>query len=173
MSQQFIDEFQNNGCAVCNVKRPFTAWLRIKPASFQSLAKEKMTKSFRVAVAAFISDCGMQMAVSHSSRTPLNVIDGSNRNVCIGLFLGLSAVEKDKDVDNVSKAFLDALKGNLGLISDDACITHLDIRKVVMQTSIPSSSNHVVGIRLGVLPAASGSINYQLANIADWPELTW
>lgn len=95
---------------------------------------------------------------------PLNTFDPKNvygkrkpdeppvqLDVCVGLLFGLSQECLDKDVDNMTKLFLDALKGADGLVHDDSAVVHLNVTKRLLIPAAPTTNNYLVGVRVTVL----------------------
>lgn len=159
-----IDEFQEHICPICSPAafRPgFTTWFRVKPESAQVLAQTSgATCGFRQRIRDEIKKKNYQeIGTWKGDRYPINITDPLNvygkgsvaRNVCVSLFFGLSERCTDKDVDNMAKAFLDAIKGNEGLISDDAKVTHLEILKRRLIPKQPSDDNYLVGVRISLV----------------------
>lgn len=159
-----IDEFQDHICPICSpatFRRGFTAWFRVKPESAQALAQTSgNTCGFRQRIRDEIKKNNYQAIGSwKGDKYPINISDPLNvygkgsiaRNVCVSLFFGLSEGCTDKDVDNMAKAFLDAIKGKEGLISDDDKVTHLEILKRRLIPKQPSNGNYLVGVRISLV----------------------
>jgi len=164
--------FEEYCCPVCEpdgVARGFSTWFRVRPESAQALhnlgAGEKA--KYEQAIRAEIATHGFQMTWDASGkRYPLNTFDPGNvygkrkpgelpvqRDVCVSLFFGLTPNCADKDVDNMTKLFLDALKGSDGLIHDDKAVVHLDVLKRVLVPCTVTENNYLVGVRISLVRA--------------------
>ena len=168
MTANLMEEFQEYACPHCSLPpytQGFTAWFRVNPESAQDLHTEG--KDVKNAYEQKIKDefakrNFQQVATVGGARYPLNLSDPANvygkgvksLDVCVGLFFGLSKKCTDKDVDNMTKLFLDALKGEDGLIDDDRAVTHLEVFKriLVHQAGSEADENYLVGVR--VLPVS-------------------
>ncbi len=160
-------------CPVCEpggIARGFTTWFRVRPASAQALHKlgagEKA--GYEQAIRMEIDKHGFRMTWDTSGKKyPLNTFDPGNvygkrkpgqppvqRDVCVSLLFGLTPDCKDKDVDNMTKLFLDALKGPDGLIHDDKDIVHLDVMKRVLMPCSVTKDNYLVGVRISLVRTA-------------------
>ena len=159
--------FQNFRCPICQptgAMGGFTTWFRVRPASAQSLhnlgAGEKA--KYEQAIRAEMTKHGLQMTwVNSGTKYPLNTFDPTNvygrrrpgepprqRDVCVGLFFGLTPDCSDKDIDNMSKLFIDALKGPEGLLHDDKAVVHLDVLKRILTPLTLTADNYLVGVRI-------------------------
>lgn len=163
-----IKYFEDYICPVCKGRTTpggFTTWFRVQPASAQALhglgAGEKA--NYEQKIKNEIAKHSHQMKWDLSGATyPLNVFDPNNvygkgpknRDVCVGLFFGLSQSCTDKDVDNMAKLFLDAIKGNDGLLSDDKAVTHLEIIKRELIPELPTDNNYLVGVRISLISSS-------------------
>lgn len=165
-----FDRFQNYCCPVCEpdgIAKGFTTWFRVRPESAQGLHNvgPGVKRRYEEAIRLEIAKKSNQMTWSASGKKyPLNTFDPHNvygrrkpgeppvqRDVCIGLLFGLTPTCADKDVDNMTKLFLDALKGPEGLIHDDDAIVHLDVIKRVLLPSSAIENNYVVGVRISLV----------------------
>jgi hypothetical protein len=170
-SNELIKYFEDFVCPICRdriVPGGFTTWFRVEPKSAQSLHADGAGKKalYEQKIKAEIAKNNYQMVGSaDGTKHPLNVFDPNNvygkgtryMDVCIGLFFGLSPTCKDKDVDNMAKLFLDALKGPNGLLSDDKVITHLEVIKRELISEPPSSpDNYLVGVRVSMVSSSIG-----------------
>jgi hypothetical protein len=177
-------DFEDHRCLVCQPKGivdPFSAWFRVRPESAQALhnlgagEKAKYENAIRVEIA----KRGLQMTWGISGkRVPLNTFDPDNvygkrkngdpprqRDVCVGLIFGLTGSCTDKDVDNMTKLFLDALKGDDGLIHDDSAVVHLNVLKRVLVPSTTTGDNYLVGVRIGLVEGSvKRAINFTWQN---------
>ncbi|HEX7641963.1 MAG TPA: hypothetical protein VF450_06900 [Noviherbaspirillum sp.] len=170
MDTDVFKRFEEYCCPVCEpggIARGFITWFRIRPESAQALhnlgAGEKA--KYEQAIRAEIAKHGFQMVWDASEkRYPLNTFDPGNvygkrkpdeppvyRDVCVGLFFGLTPDCTDKDVDNMTKLFLDALKGPDGLFHDDKAVVHLDVLKRVLMPSADIKDNYLVGVRISLV----------------------
>lgn len=176
--------FDDYCCPICEpdgIALGFTTWFRIRPESAQSLhnlgAGEKA--SYEQAVQNEIIKNNYQMLWDTSGkRYPLNTFDPGNvygkrkpgekpvqRDVCVGLFFGLTATCKDKDVDNMTKLFLDSLKGPDGLINDDKAVVHLDVLKRQLVPTEITNDNYLVGVRISLVRSAvKRTVKFSWAN---------
>ena len=168
--------FENYCCPVCEpggVAKGFTTWFRVRPESAQALQRLTGEKAkYEVAIRAEIAKSGFQMTSDASGKKyPLNTSDPGNvygkrkpgelpvqRDVCVGLLFGLTPNCKDKDVDNMTKLFLDALQGEDGLIHNDKAVVHLDVLKRVLVPSTITDNNYLVGVRISVSVSPSPSL---------------
>ncbi len=173
-SQMLIEKFQNHACPICapkNRRGGATFFFPIDPKSAQSLSSKKgATAQFRNNIKTLIDENHYrQIASSSGPRYPLNIVDPleisikkSTKKVCIGLLFCLKMKKINADVDNMAKAFLDAIKGIDGLISDDIEIVHLDAIKITDNSvsttfwkknpdtgaTIPHASTSMIGLRI-------------------------
>ncbi len=71
----------------------------------------------------------------------------------------------------MAKAFLDAIQGPGGLITNDMLIQHMTLEKHKLLPGFPGAggSAFLVGIRIAQLDQAWGSLGYQLADFASIP----
>lgn len=159
---KIIDYFQDYKCPTCQTRRPiggFTTWLRIKPESAQQLYKVSgATAKFRKTVIEAIlakwpqtnpnTDAGLAFPLNATRKSKLTGQKTVIKKICVGLFFGLSEKCKNKDVDNMTKAILDSLKGKSGLFNDDSEIVHLEVFKRVLVPSKSVADNYCVGIRI-------------------------
>lgn len=173
-----IEDFQDHICPICNPGRfgpGFTAWFRVKPQSAQALAQNAGAKcKFRQEIKREICENNYQQIGSWKGRRyPINISDPINaygrgslaKNVCVSLLFGLSTSCSDKDVDNMAKAFLDAIKGDDGLISDDSEVTHLEIIKRWIIPGAPTNDNYLIGVRISqVTSSVDHSIAFEWAS---------
>lgn len=157
-------------CPVCQpsgIPTGFSTWFRVRPESAQALhnlgAGEKAR--YENAIRAEIAKHNYQMTwgkVGHGY--PLNTFDPHNvygkrgkndppvqRDVCVALLFGLTPGCPDKDVDNMAKLFLDALKGKDGLVHDDKAVVHLEVLKRVLVPSTVTGDNYLVGVRISLV----------------------
>ena len=162
-----FEKFKDYCCPVCEPDRPgmsFSTWFRVRPESAQALhnmgagEKGKYEKAIRDEIARH----SHQMTWDASgNRYPLNTFDPKNvygkrkpdeppkqRDVCVGLLFGLTPNCSDKDVDNMAKLFLDALKGADGLFHDDKAVVHLEVLKRVLVPNSVTDNNYLVGVRI-------------------------
>lgn len=167
---QLIQHFEDYVCQLCKeriVPGGFTTWFRVRPASAQALesAGTGVKADYIEKIKKEILNNGWQMAWDTSGIThPLNEFDPNNvygkgpktRDVCVGLFFGLSPSCRDKDVDNMAKLFLDAIKGSDGLLSDDKAVTHLEIIKRELVPDPPTQDNYLVGVRISIVSSSIG-----------------
>lgn len=167
---ELIKNFEEYVCPICNggiAIGGFTTWFRVRPESAQALNKIAGDKSlYENKIREEVAKRGYQFTWSSNGLThPLNVSDPYSvhgrgmkiRDVCVGLFFGLSPSCKDKDVDNMTKAFLDAIKGPEGLISDDSAVTHLEVIKRELEHDLSSSQdNYLVGVRISLVSSKVG-----------------
>jgi hypothetical protein len=167
---QLIQHFEDYVCPICReriVPGGFTTWFRVKPKSAQALesAGAGVKADYISKIKNEILKNGWQMAWDTSGKKhPLNEFDPNNvygngpktRDVCVGLFFGLSASCRDKDVDNMAKLFLDVIKGADGLISDDKAVTHLEIIKRELVSDPPTQGNYLVGVRISMVSSNIG-----------------
>ncbi len=164
--------FEEFRCPVCQPEGGvggFTTWFRVRPESAQALHKRTGEKAkYEKAIRAEIAKNGFQMTWDHSGKAyPLNTFDPANvygkrkpgepprqRDVCVGLLFGLTPNCLDKDLDNMSKLFLDALKGDDSLLHDDKAVVHLDVLKRVLTPSVSVEDNYLVGVRIALVQSA-------------------
>lgn len=123
-----LESFGEGQCMICEAPPRFggaTHWYRVQPESAQALRSKsdvgglsaKLHFRQKIQNEIQVKKHGAIASIS-GKRHPLNLRDplGVSRpakelDVCIGLFFGLSPQCRDKDVDNMAKAFLDAIKG--------------------------------------------------------------
>lgn len=167
--------FEDYSCPLCEpegLANGFTTWFRVRPESAQALhnlgAGQKA--KYEAAIRKEIADHGFQMSWDAAGKKyPLNTFDPKNvygkrkdgeppvqRDVCIRLFFGLSVGCTDKDVDNMTKLFLDALKGDDGLIHDDKAVVHLEVLKRVLVPNMVTNDNYLVGVRISLARSTVG-----------------
>lgn len=92
--------------------------VRIAPESRQSLGSVNWA-AFQSAVRAWFAN---------------RVLDiGSSRHLCIAITFVLSTERRDRDLDNMTKALMDAFARAIGF--DDREIHHLDVAKVIGETT--------------------------------------
>lgn len=161
-------QFQESICPVCK-KRGIPVWFRVKPESAQAMSGEK-ARTFRDDIRSTILERYNRISDERGISSPWNVTEGGDQlRVCVHLLFGLAKVDKDKDVDNMAKAFLDAIKDDdsepYGLISDDSFVQHLSIEKYTLL--IPPGGqaqdlNYIVGVKIATL-RSNGVLTYQLA----------
>jgi len=87
--------------------------IRISPQSKQAMAAKKRA-AFELAVSEYI----------HRSKDKFSIKD----RFCLHIVFVLGCSSRDKDLDNMAKALLDALKGSL--FGDDLNIDHLSLLKI-------------------------------------------
>ena len=118
-----INAISQRGCFVCQVGRPIDDLfpisrytVRITPISRQaSKSKPGMFNAFQAAFA------------KRFSERPVDL--GKTGRVCMALTFVLSCKKQDRDVDNMSKAILDAFARAAGF--NDKFIHHLDVVKLI------------------------------------------
>jgi|GEM_PF-6664904 len=105
-------------CPVCHAEDQFPIMvipLKISPESKQALSKVKgLRKAFENAIAQAFSE--KEIAFKRGEK------------LCVLVVFVLGSITKDKDLDNMSKALMDALQGNL--FEHDADIEHLNLFKI-------------------------------------------
>ncbi len=161
-------QFEESICPVCK-KRGVPVWFRVRPESAQAMSGEE-TRTFRDDIRSKILERYNRVSDERGISRPLNVTeDGDQLRICVRLLFGLAKVDNDKDVDNMAKAFLDAIKDDnsesYGLISDDSFVQHLSIEKYTLL--IPPAGqaqdlNYIVGVKIATL-RSNGVLTYQLA----------
>jgi len=118
-----VSAISQRHCFICSGGRPIDDLfprgrytVRITPISRQaSKSKPGMFKAFQAAFE------------KRFSARPVDI--GKTGRVCIALTFVLSAKKRDKDVDNMSKAILDAFSRAVGF--DDKFVHHLDVMKLI------------------------------------------
>ena len=161
-------QFQESICPVCK-KRGVPVWFRVRPESAQAMSGEKK-KTFRDNIRSKILERYTRISDERGISRAWNVTnDGDQLRVCVHLLFGLAKVDNDKDVDNMAKAFLDAIKDDdsesYGLISDDSFVQHLSIQKYTLLLPPAGQAqdlNYIVGVKIATL-RSNGIITYQLA----------
>lgn len=104
-------------CPLCGSSFPVQVLaLRIKAQSKQALAKDKR-KDFEAAIKKW---CDGKSNIENYRRV--------NAKLCIFILFALSKTSRNKDLDNMTKALLDGLKGSL--FNDDINIDHLNTMKL-------------------------------------------
>lgn len=116
---QKVNTLSQYDCPICSTNEgPCISFpIRISPQSKQSMACNKR--------AAF--ELGIKGYLNSINFFDLNKFD-INEKICIHLVFVLGLKSKDKDVDNMAKALLDAIKGIL--FGDDANVDHLSVLKI-------------------------------------------
>ena len=164
-ADKLLPYFENYVCPICRTAPKiggYTTWFRVQPASAQVLHASGAGKksAYEKKIKDAIRNSRHRIASDTEVNGPLNVFDPNNvygkgtkeLDVCIGLFFGLSPSCADKDVDNMTKVFLDAIKGPGGLISDDKAVTHLEvIKRQMVATEISVADNYLVGVRISTV----------------------
>ena len=169
---ELLGTFFEHECKVCrpDARHPAACYVfPVPPGSAQSLAKKSgATAAYRKQVHQHIADNRYQTPTSHSTRQVLNAPSimrsgGRPRDICVGLLFVFPVTAKNQDLDNSAKAFLDAIKGEAGLITDDMVIQHLECFKRVNSNgqtyTIPTGQinplNHIlkyfVAVRIGLI----------------------
>lgn len=98
-------------CPLCGTEPPARIMtIRIPPESYQSLEKRRLTKAFSAAIKDYLE----KESFTYPKGTDL----------CVLIVFVICGGSKNKDLDNMSKALLDGLKGNL--FHDDIDIVHLN-----------------------------------------------
>ncbi len=104
-------------CPLCGNSLPVHILiLRIKTQSKQALTKDKR-KNFEAAIKKWCA-----------GRSNIEKFRRQEAKICIFILFALSKTSRNKDLDNMTKALVDGLKGNL--FYDDINIDHLNIMKV-------------------------------------------
>jgi len=158
------DKFLTNPCPVCGTSHRYgTYFFQVEPESAQSLARKGSlaTQAYRTAIRNIIANNHYRTAWTHddTERHAVNKSDalGLNgppriRKVCMKIIFVLrdDTNIRDKDLDNMEKAFLDAIKEEPhGLITDDVEIVHLDSVKVTRNSApISFTEKHASGYQL-------------------------
>jgi Holliday junction resolvase RusA-like endonuclease len=111
-----LDQFH---CPICATQEDLgvssTIRIRMTPESKQSLAKRKgMVKAFERALHA---------RLAKAEKIP------AARSVCLMILFVVSKARKQKDLDNMAKATVDAVKNQL--FGDDRMIDHLNVLRIV------------------------------------------
>lgn len=161
-------QFQESICPVCK-KRGVPVWFRVRPESAQAMSGEK-TRTFRDHIRSKILERYNRISGVSGTSRPWNVTEhGDQLHVCVHLLFGLAKGDHDKDVDNMAKAFLDAIKDDdsesYGLISDDSFVQHLSIEKyelLIPPAGQAQDLNYIVGVKIAAL-RGNGVLTYQLA----------
>ncbi len=168
---QMLQDFHESRCLICKpgARYPASCYtFPFPPASAQSLAKKSgATLAYRTSIQTHLERNKYQTPVSYKSSVPINTsilqTPKIRHDVCVGLLFVYDKSSHNQDLDNSAKAFLDAIKGNKGLITDDMQVIHLDCHKRVNENAvlvkIPSgitnpafvSCTSFVAVRISVL----------------------
>lgn len=138
------------------------------------------TEQFRADIRSHVQRCSYQTPVSWKTRVPVNVLSSSVlaipgragkkgrsgvRKVCVGLLFVRPLGSPDQDIDNTTKAFLDAVKGEQGLLHDDMEIVHLECFKAEshpeLTVTIPAAHRNSQGIQESVTVGSFIAIRIQ------------
>lgn len=179
---QELTAFEKRACPVCGcIGR--TTYFRLRPESAQAMAQVRdggdrvTTYDFRKSVKRAVLERRLRWNGQNGETYPWNWNPDERKAypACVHLLFGLSDSEtdKDKDVDNMTKAFLDAIKHVL--IDDDAGVQHLLVEKYRLH--IPAggtnaAENVLVGVRIAPIRTGINPIEYQLASLEELPLIT-
>lgn len=172
--------FDKRPCPVCGrVGR--TTYFRLRPESAQAMGAGRLgsdvitTYDFRAAVKADVRKRNLRWHGKNGETYPWNWdLDGNKpMPACVHLLFGMGRPDHDKDVDNMAKAFLDAIKHVL--IDDDSGVQHMLVEKYrlhVPEGGVNAKENVLVGVRVAPILEDIGAIVYQLASLEDLPLIT-
>jgi Holliday junction resolvase RusA-like endonuclease len=107
-------------CPVCSVGDPYP--IRIIPIRISAISKQAVSNNSKKR-RAFEKAIKYKLSSSKSNRA-----FSRGEKLCVHVVFVLGKENRDKDLDNMSKALLDALKGVL--FGDDLDIVHLSLMKI-------------------------------------------